>query len=376
MAIAREIKVGVFVFLGIAVLGVVVFLIGDERHLFSRNLSYRTAFHDVQGLKAGATVRTNGIDVGTVTSVWHSDDLSDSRIHVQMRVTRSEALRLRQDAYARIVNKGLLGDKMLEIVAGTGVPRADADADIRGEDPTDISSFVTEIGNITAKAESVLGNLDRLSKDLADETLNQDLRSAMHSAASILKNVAEGDGYAHRLIADPAEAQRVSRAIESLERTSSELAQTSAEAHQLVARINHGPGFAHDVVYGEEGTRAMSQLGSAAGELAATLKGIREGNGIARGALFGDGEQQQIVGNLNAMSRDLRDLVAGVKAGRGTLGALLVDPSVYEDLKLVLGNVQRNDVLRALVRYSIKRDEKKPEVEVRDPGSAPASNGH
>ena len=41
------------------------------------------------------------------------------------------------------------------------------------------------------------------------------------------------------------------------------------------------------------------------------------------------------------------------------LGALLVDPSVYEDMKAVLGNVQRNDVLRALVRYSIRQDEKK-----------------
>jgi phospholipid/cholesterol/gamma-HCH transport system substrate-binding protein len=37
---------------------------------------------------------------------------------------------------------------------------------------------------------------------------------------------------------------------------------------------------------------------------------------------------------------------------------------VYEDMKIVLGNVERNDVLRALVRYSIKQDEKKPEVKV------------
>ena len=46
----------------------------------------------------------------------------------------------------------------------------------------------------------------------------------------------------------------------------------------------------------------------------------------------------------------------------------IVDPSVYEDMKLVLGNVERNDVLRALVRYSIKQDEKKPAVSV---GKAP-----
>ena len=58
----------------------------------------------------------------------------------------------------------------------------------------------------------------------------------------------------------------------------------------------------------------------------------------------------------------LRDIVRGVKQGKGTVGALLVDPSIYEDLKRVLGNVERNSVLRALVRYSIRRDEQAPEV--------------
>jgi len=61
--------------------------------------------------------------------------------------------------------------------------------------------------------------------------------------------------------------------------------------------------------------------------------------------------------NVNAMSDDLRSIVSGVKNGKGTLGALLVDPSVYDDLKALLGNVERNQVLRSLVRYSIKQDD-------------------
>ena len=77
------------------------------------------------------------------------------------------------------------------------------------------------------------------------------------------------------------------------------------------------------------------------------------------------------MGNINAMSRDLRHIVADVRAGKGTVGALLVDPSVYEDIKMVLGNVDRNKTLRALVRYSIKQDEKAPRVDVADPKPAP-----
>jgi len=78
----------------------------------------------------------------------------------------------------------------------------------------------------------------------------------------------------------------------------------------------------------------------------------------------GDASSQQVAANLGAITGDLRQIVADLRAGKGTLGALLVDPSIYEDAKSVLGNVQRNDALRALVRYSIKQDEKHPEVRV------------
>jgi phospholipid/cholesterol/gamma-HCH transport system substrate-binding protein len=61
-----------------------------------------------------------------------------------------------------------------------------------------------------------------------------------------------------------------------------------------------------------------------------------------------------------------------VKAGRGTVGGLLVDPSVYEDIKSLVGNVERNHVLRALVRYSIKQnEEQRPHAEVKDGKDAP-----
>ena len=75
--------------------------------------------------------------------------------------------------------------------------------------------------------------------------------------------------------------------------------------------------------------------------------------------------------NVDAMSDDLRAIVANLRAGKGTLGALLVDPSIYEDIKSLVGNVERNQVLRALVRYSIKQDELKapppPAPTVTDP---------
>jgi len=41
-----------------------------------------------------------------------------------------------------------------------------------------------------------------------------------------------------------------------------------------------------------------------------------------------------------------------------------MDPTIYEDIRSLVGNVERNEVLRALVRYSIKADEKHPAAHV------------
>ena len=126
-----------------------------------------------------------------------------------------------------------------------------------------------------------------------------------------------------------------------------------------------GPGFAHDLVYGEGPKKELSQVGVAAEELATTLREIRTSDSFAHDVLFGgQGDGAGALQDVRQITADVRDIVRGVKQGKGTIGALLVDPSVYEDLKRVLGNVERNNVLRALVRYSIKQDQKPPTAKV------------
>ena len=99
-------------------------------------------------------------------------------------------------------------------------------------------------------------------------------------------------------------------------------------------------------------------------EIHKDLTAIREGNGLAHAVLYGDDSTQHVMTNLNAISDDVRAIVSGVRQGKGTIGALLVDPTIYEDLRSAIGNVERNEVLRALVRYSIKADEQHPAPKV------------
>lgn len=366
---ARDIKVGLFLLAGLVLSGLVIFLIGDERRLFDSAVSFETKFSDVQGLKAGAPIRMGGIDIGHVSAVSYGKDPSDTTIYVRLSIVRKEAGRIKTDSVARIATKGLLGDKMVEITKGKAEGSVKPGGEITGEEPSDMFA---RVGDMAGKAENVMTNVEDITAKLKDEKLHKNLQESVASLNTVLKQVSEGDGYPHKFLTDGAEAERISKTIQNFEEVSQELVLTMRSVRGVVARVERGPGFAHELLYGQGPQKQIEQFGNAADEVTASLRGIREGNGLARDLLYGGkGPGAELVGNLNATAADVRatmadvrTIVANAKAGKGTIGALLVDPSIYDDVKSILGNVQRNDVLRALVRYSIKQDEKKPEVKV------------
>src|SRR5262249_3770874 len=159
------------------------------------------------------------------------------------------------------------------------------------------------------------------------------------SLNAVMGSLERKEGYAGKVLSDPAEAERLSQVVKNLEATTAELQRSTQNVNQILERVKSGPGLVHEVLYGQESEKAVAQFGGGADELRITLKGLREGNGVARSLIYGDDSSQAFMANLNAMSTDLRQITADLRAGKGTLGALLTDPSVYEDLKMVLGNV-------------------------------------
>jgi phospholipid/cholesterol/gamma-HCH transport system substrate-binding protein len=373
MAISREMKVGAFVLAGLVGAGGIIFLIGDNRSLFDSKVKFQTHFDDVQGVKPGSTVRMGGVDIGNVSRVQYPEDKGKTLIDVEISVVKREASRIREGSKAAIAAKGLLGDKMVSITAGPpDRPPIAPGGEIKSEPAQDFTQALGKIDEIATSARSVLANLDAATGTMADAQVQEDLRRGVSALSHILVALDSGPGYAARLMHDPAEADRVSRMLANLEHVSARLDNVLAGVDEAVDRVNQGPGLAHEVLYGD--SRAIAQVGSAADELGKTLADIRSGNGLAHGLLFGanGGDSvigDQLAGDLTTMSSDLRGMLSDLRQGKGTLGALLVDPSVYEDLKMLLGNVQRNQALRALVRYSIRRDDGSPGVEVVDPTS-------
>lgn len=368
MALRTEVRVGAFVAAGLLVMALTVFLIGETHRMFDSKSTYYGKFADVEGLNAGAQVLMGGVNIGHVVSVRYPADEKATQVVVELAIVYDEAQRIRQDSVVRVAPKGMLGDKQVVIERGSiELPHLPAGSVIPSSQEQGLFAKFESLGE---KADAVLGNLEKTSGALAEEEFRHDVQGTVRAARSVLQALDEGQGYVPRLLHDADEAARLSKAVENLERSTAQLNQVLSRVDRVVARINQGPGFAHDVVYGSEGTEAVKRIGDAAEQVALTLEGIRQGDGLAKNLLFGgpdDTNTERAMEDVAAITSDLRVVVRQLREGKGTLGALMVDPSVYEDLKVLLGNVQRNDVLRALVRYSIARDEKQGGPVVQDP---------
>lgn len=367
----RTLKVGLFVFFGLVLSTIAVFMIGENRRVWDRKVMYHGAYDDVVGLRPGSVVRMGGIDIGSVSKVEHSTKVEDNKVYVTLDVAREEAGRIRLATVATIEGKGLLGDKMVQLAFDPNVAERlkkegkDPYAVVPAEGWLNTAAPADPIGDAQKAAQGArvaMENLQKVTENIADEKFKDDLHGTVKGLRDILEGISQKDGVAHRLIFDPQEANRVDRILGNLEVTTTNLARVSADARDMSAQVKSGPGLAHTILYDDQ--LAQGTAGTMV-ELHKSLQAVRTGNGLAHSIVYGDDQSQHLMGNINAMSDDLREIVANMKAGRGTVGALLVDPTVYEDIKSLVGNVERNQVLRALVRYSIKQNEEKPHAEVK-----------
>jgi phospholipid/cholesterol/gamma-HCH transport system substrate-binding protein len=354
---SRNVKVGIFVAAGILVASLLIFLIGDERHLFDRAVELRASFNDVGGLRVGGPVRMGGVDVGQVVAIEFGQQEADRRIHIRFTLVARELVRVRRDSVVRIASKGLLGDKALDLTMGSAREPGLRENDIvRSEESDDMGTAIRSAGTALQRANEVLGNVVAVTRPLANDRLGNDLLAIARDVRTITHQIAEGPGTAHALLADPMMAQRIESTLASVNVTAQRVAAASGHVEAIAREARSGRGLVHALVYDRQGGEAVRNVAEMTQEIAAITRDVRTGDGGLHRVIYGR-EASEALANVNAASASLRNVMQGVEQGRGTVGALLVDPSLYEDLKSLVGNVQRNEILRALVRYSIHADE-------------------
>ncbi len=366
-----RLRVGIFVLLALTIGAAIVFAIGAQENVFAGKTTYHAVFEDVGGLQQGNTVRVAGVNVGSVTDVKIGEA---GTIAVYFRIIDDAAHLVRGDpsvevdrdhpdqpSFASIGSKGLLGDRIIEVSVGSDVyPQWDPDIPI----PSSVGGGIMALAERTLyEAEGTAHNLRLATDPFADQEFSEDLKETARNLAKASGMLASGEGTIGALMTDEQLARDVKGAVKNLRSAGNQVTKLGESLNQISEEIQHGDGTAHALFYGSEGTEAIANIRDTFGQLNAILTEVRQGDGTINQLIYGE-LGDSFMTNLQNASDDIAFLTKEMREGKGTIGALLTDPSIYEDIKRLLGDLERNEILRALVRYSIRRDEAREPIKV------------
>ncbi len=93
--------------------------------------------------------------------------------------------------------------------------------------------------------------------------------------------------------------------------------------------------------------------------IAGTMEAIEKQEGFLHTLIY----DKRFADDMRKLSSNLAEVSRMLKEGEGSLGALIVDPSVHDSFKTVLGEAERNRFLKSAVRYAIEERKKKESAE-------------
>ncbi len=190
-------KLGLFAVAALVIAIGAIYYIGKQKNKFGSVLHISALFNSVSGLKIGSNVRLGGIDIGTVDGI---SLVTDTSVQVEMIIQKKVQKFIKKDAKASISSEGLMGDKVIAIVAGTPGQPAVNDGDIMATlHPIETDQIMASLKVSADNAAVITGNLADISsrinhgqgalgKLLKDTTLSTNLSSTMKN----LKKSSEG----------------------------------------------------------------------------------------------------------------------------------------------------------------------------------------
>ena len=308
----NELRVGLFVFIALAVLILLILNASGELNPFKSHLHLRARFTDANGLREGSEVRLAGVKIGKIDRLRL---LSPSEVGTGPNPQKIETFltidskidgipatdRIRTDSTANQASPSILGSEMIvNITPGTAL----------GQPVTD--NFL-----LPSTAGSTMSDLATRGTELAEK-----LSKLSDQLNEIVKNVRDGKGTVGRLFND-----------ESLYNN---LNATIRDAEDLAQQIKSGKGSAGKFIYDET-------LYNNANDVAANLKklseDLRAGRGTA-GKFFASDELynkiNRIADRVNHSMDNIDQIIAGVNAGQGTLGKLIKDEAIYNDARTAI----------------------------------------
>jgi phospholipid/cholesterol/gamma-HCH transport system substrate-binding protein len=325
-----EVKVGVLILVAMGLLGAFVVVMGGVT--FSPTYTVYVDFDNPGGLKAGAPVRISGMKIGRVAALEFRGGVVENsgepatliRVVAELESAYREALF--DDSRWFITTQGVLGEQYLAVTPGTpGTPPLEDGAIVKGINPPRLDLLLSETYEllhhayvlVTRNEKQIGETFDGLHKTLkgtgelfekhGDQITNiiDNVETLSVSANETLMAVRQ------KYVEDP----RIDRILNNLDGTA---ATTNENLGPLIA---DGRALAAD----------LSRLTDAL----ASDEQIAQYRQITRD--FGE-----VAGRAQKMTTDAQGIIDHLRQGRGTVGALVQDEAVYDDLQEMLRDIKHN----------------------------------
>lgn len=324
-----EAIVGIFMLAVLALLVYFTIIISGVDVLQGRKkITVGIEFSDVGGLKAHDNVMYRGTKVGTVDEIL----LSPSNLTVKAEIDRDVVLR--SGYRAAVCNLSMLGGNYLLLEEGEGEILPLETTAFKGETPTD---WMRDVSNIAK-------NLNEFTSGGELKAIVTNIEAASAKVLDVVTRVERGEGTIGKLLSSDDSVYRdISAAVGDAKAMMS-------NANIIVARVERGEGTvgkllsSDDTVYND----LKSTLASA-NEIARRL---RDGEGVAGRLLAKDDplnteldaaiaafrnacesfDAKELVEGANKLVASLTATAQRLENGEGTIGKLINDPTLYEDI--------------------------------------------
>jgi phospholipid/cholesterol/gamma-HCH transport system substrate-binding protein len=323
-----ELKVGAVLLAALGVLAGFVLLLGDVG--LNRGIKVQVDYAFSGSVQPGAPVRISGVKVGRVTEMEFlggtvkDQDGEPLQVRVILHVEERARSVLRQGARFYVNTQGLIGEHYIEIVPPKepGPPLA-ADVPVRGVDPPRydmlvqrIYDFLGAISRLLDKNEDVLADLLRAGTELA-RTLDGALKDNKAELADAIRSASTAAKEGAELLA------KLNRSVDD-----KKLSGTVEDVADISARVRK------DL---PEALKKLSEALDGADKLSRALAGIDKArvDEVVTKASSAIERADKVLADAGAISSKIR-------SGSGSVGLLIQDDEIYDDLKELLRDLKQH----------------------------------
>ncbi len=331
------IRTGIFIILAVVGFIAIIFTVGSKRGYFQKKITLKASFANVQGLWLGSPVRLAGVGVGKIIDV-NFPELTTKQVEIVMEINDNIRNLIRKDSTASIKWLSFVtGDSFVELTIGSEkAPMAEDGDSLKSIEPTDFANVFEDSINVLSIVKNGLSNLE----SSGFFSLIGDVTRRMSEG---LNDIKTGSGLLHAFIYEPVGGEVVNNISDS-----------TRSIKNILAAIENGEGDAHQLIYGSAIKDTLSNVNGISSDVKGVVSNIRNSKGLLHAFLY-DNKNKEMLSDFGKVTENLKELTEKINNGEGSLGAIINDPTLYDNLKALLGGAEQSFILKRLIRRSIDK---------------------